>query len=167
MQIVKKCLCPGPVVHQAEALKSWFLLHSGVFWLLPGWDASPLQVSPGVYCLPPKHDALTGLETGLLNEESNVPTVIRPVHPSLVCKWVPATWHKTVLRKFFHFIKCSSSCPHCDWSVWVHHSSIKHAIYVTRMLYQVIMHVATSWVWGCGLSLAFYKRNKNLILMHF
>ena len=37
-------------------------------------------------------------------------------------------------------IKCSSNYALCDWSVRVHYSSIKHVVYVTNMLYKVIMH---------------------------
>jgi len=40
------------------------------------------------------------------------------------------------------FIKCLTNCACCDWSVRVHYSSIKHAAYVTCMLYQVIMDTA-------------------------
>ena len=30
----------------------------------------------------------------------------------------------------------------CDWSVEVHYSSIKHAVFVMYVLYRVIMHAA-------------------------
>jgi len=35
----------------------------------------------------------------------------------------------------YRFIKCSSNCARCDWSVRVHYSSIKHSAYVTRVHY--------------------------------
>ena len=41
-----------------------------------------------------------------------------------------------------YIIKCSSNCAHCNWSVRVHYSSIKHASYVMRVLYRVIIHAA-------------------------
>jgi len=60
---------------------------------------------------------------------------------------------------FYYSIKCLTNCARCDWSVPVHYSSIKHAAYVTRVLYRVIiMHAA----YVTSFSLAFYKWNKKL-----
>ena len=36
----------------------------------------------------------------------------------------------------YPFIKCLTNCARCDWSVQVHYSSIKHAAYVTHVLYR-------------------------------
>ena len=36
------------------------------------------------------------------------------------------------------FIKCLTNCARCDWQVRVHYSYIKHAAYVTRVLYRVL-----------------------------
>ncbi len=61
-------------------------------------------------------------------------------------------------------IKCPSNCARCDWSVWLHYSSIKHAVYVTRVLYRVIMHAAyvTSFSARNFFNINFHKRNKKL-----
>ena len=58
-------------------------------------------------------------------------------------------------------IKCLTYCACCDWSVWVHYCSTKHAAYVTRVLYRYnascLHHVRAHTI-----SLAFYKRSKKL-----
>ena len=60
------------------------------------------------------------------------------------------------------FIKCLTNCARCDWSVRVHYSFIKHAAYVTCVLYRVIMHAAYVTSSSARDFFSIYKRNKKL-----
>ena len=64
------------------------------------------------------------------------------------------------------FIKSSKNCARCDWPVRVNYSTIKHTAHVTRVLYGVIMHAAYVTSLARAISLTFYKRNKELLVVH-